>query len=111
MESTNNNKSWNVSHLLVATLLATKLILALIMPRSKKRRQSFWSVLGGLLRFLKEPELQREELNEEFFSHLKGELGKLRFAVLKTQEMEDRLTELEALQKALQQRNRFCQTP
>ncbi|XP_022881120.1 uncharacterized protein LOC111398451 [Olea europaea var. sylvestris] len=45
----------------------------------------------------------RPRLNEEFFSHLKGELGKLRFAVSKTQEMEDRLIELEALQKALQE--------
>ncbi|CAA2995302.1 Hypothetical predicted protein [Olea europaea subsp. europaea] len=45
----------------------------------------------------------RPRLNEEFFLHLKGELGKLRFAVSKTQEMEDRLIELEALQKALQE--------
>ncbi|XP_022850126.1 uncharacterized protein LOC111372160 isoform X2 [Olea europaea var. sylvestris] len=42
-------------------------------------------------------------LNEKFFSHLKGELGKLRFAMSKTQEMVDRLIELEALQKALQE--------
>ncbi|KAK9103233.1 hypothetical protein Sjap_020487 [Stephania japonica] len=43
----------------------------------------------------------RPRLNEELFSHLKFELGQLRFAVSKTQEMEDRLIELEALQKAL----------
>ncbi|KAL0395345.1 UNVERIFIED_CONTAM: hypothetical protein Slati_4500700 [Sesamum latifolium] len=45
----------------------------------------------------------RPRLNEEFFSHLKLELGKLRFAVSKTQDMEDRVIELEALQKALQE--------
>ncbi|KAI8546495.1 hypothetical protein RHMOL_Rhmol07G0122500 [Rhododendron molle] len=43
----------------------------------------------------------RPRLNEEFFSHLKFELGQLRFAVSKTQDTEDRLFELEALQKAL----------
>ncbi|KAH9777414.1 Dimethylallyl adenosine tRNA methylthiotransferase [Citrus sinensis] len=43
----------------------------------------------------------RPRLNQEFFSHLKFELGQLRFAVSKTQDMEDRLIELEALQKAL----------
>ncbi|KAF2299005.1 hypothetical protein GH714_029701 [Hevea brasiliensis] len=40
-------------------------------------------------------------LNQEFFSHLQFELGQLRFAVSKTEDMEDRLIELEALQKAL----------
>ncbi|XP_054775916.1 uncharacterized protein LOC129284453 [Prosopis cineraria] len=45
----------------------------------------------------------RPSLNEEFFEHLQLELGKLRFAVSKTQDMEDRLIELEALQKALQE--------
>lgn len=43
----------------------------------------------------------RPRLNEEFFSHLQVELGQLRFAVSKTEDMEDRLIELEALQKAL----------
>ncbi|KAF5734879.1 hypothetical protein HS088_TW15G00375 [Tripterygium wilfordii] len=42
----------------------------------------------------------RPRLNQEFFSHLQFELGQLRFAVSKTQDMEDRLIELEALQKA-----------
>ncbi|KAF8380462.1 hypothetical protein HHK36_027948 [Tetracentron sinense] len=45
----------------------------------------------------------RHRLNQEFFSHLKFELGQLRFAVSKTEKMEDRLFELEALQKALQE--------
>ncbi|KAK7309031.1 hypothetical protein RJT34_05453 [Clitoria ternatea] len=45
----------------------------------------------------------RPRLNEEFFSHLKFELGQLRFAVNKTQNTEDRLIELEALEKALQE--------
>ncbi|XP_028787484.1 uncharacterized protein LOC114743441 [Neltuma alba] len=45
----------------------------------------------------------RPRLNEEFFQHLKFELGQLRFSVSKTQDMEDRLIELEALQKALQE--------
>jgi hypothetical protein len=43
----------------------------------------------------------RPRLNEEFFTHLKFELGQLRFAVSKTENTEDRLFELEALQKAL----------
>ncbi|XP_057477750.1 uncharacterized protein LOC130765362 [Actinidia eriantha] len=43
----------------------------------------------------------RPRLTEDFFSHLQSELGQLRFAVSKTQDMEDRLIELEALQKAL----------
>ncbi|KAL5551093.1 hypothetical protein UlMin_001269 [Ulmus minor] len=43
----------------------------------------------------------RPLLNQEFFSHLQFELGQLRFAVNKTEDMEDRLVELEALQKAL----------
>ncbi|KAK7307804.1 hypothetical protein VNO77_41184 [Canavalia gladiata] len=45
----------------------------------------------------------RPRLNEEFFSHLKFELGELRFAVNKTQHTEDRLIELEALEKAVQE--------
>lgn len=43
----------------------------------------------------------RPRLSKEFFAHLQSELGQLRFAVAKTQDMEDRLIELEALQKAL----------
>ncbi|PON53807.1 dimethylallyl, adenosine tRNA methylthiotransferase [Parasponia andersonii] len=43
----------------------------------------------------------RPRLTKEFFSHLQLELGQLRFAVPKTEDMEDRLIELEALQKAL----------
>ncbi|XP_062145784.1 uncharacterized protein LOC133853773 [Alnus glutinosa] len=43
----------------------------------------------------------RPRLNQEFFSQLQFELGQLRFAVSKTQNVEDRLIELEALQKAL----------
>ncbi|BFG31479.1 hypothetical protein CerSpe_177530 [Prunus speciosa] len=43
----------------------------------------------------------RQRLDKEFFSHLQYELGQLRFAVSKTQDIEDRLIELEALQKAL----------
>ncbi|XP_050377887.1 uncharacterized protein LOC126795111 [Argentina anserina] len=45
----------------------------------------------------------RPRLNKEFFSHLQYEIGQLRFAVSKTQDIEDRLIELEALQKALQE--------
>ncbi|KAG6428741.1 hypothetical protein SASPL_112998 [Salvia splendens] len=42
-------------------------------------------------------------LNDEFFSHLKLELGKLKFSVSKTQDVEDRVLELETLQKALEE--------
>lgn len=45
----------------------------------------------------------RQRLDQEFFSHLQIEIGKLRFAVSKTEDMEDRLIELESLQKALQE--------
>ncbi|OMO80893.1 hypothetical protein COLO4_23895, partial [Corchorus olitorius] len=45
----------------------------------------------------------RQRLDEEFFSHLKFEIGQIRFAVSKTEDMEDRLIELEALQKALEE--------
>ncbi|KAK6160487.1 hypothetical protein DH2020_003868 [Rehmannia glutinosa] len=59
MESTNANAEiLNVGLLLVATLVAAKLISALIMPRSKKRLPptvSAWPVVGGLIRFLKGP--------------------------------------------------------
>ncbi|XP_077235481.1 dimethylallyl, adenosine tRNA methylthiotransferase [Tasmannia lanceolata] len=43
----------------------------------------------------------RPRLNKDFFNHLQFELGQLRFAVSKTKEMEDRLIELEAMQKVL----------
>lgn len=45
----------------------------------------------------------RSRLDDEFFSHLRLELGKLRFAVSKTQDIEDRVIELETLQKALEE--------
>ncbi|XP_031247874.1 uncharacterized protein LOC116105605 [Pistacia vera] len=45
----------------------------------------------------------RPRLNQEFFSHLQFEIGQLRFAVSKTEDIEDRLIELETLQKALQE--------
>ncbi|KAI3980436.1 hypothetical protein MKX01_038608 [Papaver californicum] len=43
----------------------------------------------------------RPRLNKEFFAHLKFELGQLRFAVSRTQGMDDRLVELEAMEKVL----------
>ncbi|KAL8543204.1 hypothetical protein ACS0TY_003928 [Phlomoides rotata] len=59
MESTeSSSKVLNVGLLLIATLVAAKLISALIMPRSKRRlppRVSAWPVLGGLIRFMKGP--------------------------------------------------------
>nr|GMD98230.1 uncharacterized protein LOC109153087 [Ipomoea batatas]GMD99134.1 uncharacterized protein LOC109153087 [Ipomoea batatas] len=45
----------------------------------------------------------RPRLNKDFFDHLKLELGKLRFAVSKTKDVEDRQIELESLQKALEE--------
>ncbi|KAL8458333.1 hypothetical protein ACS0TY_036003 [Phlomoides rotata] len=45
----------------------------------------------------------RPRLNEDFFTHLKLELGKLRFAVSKTQDTEDRIIELETLSRALEE--------
>ncbi|WOL09642.1 IRK-interacting protein-like isoform X1 [Canna indica] len=43
----------------------------------------------------------RPRLNKEFFDHVQAELGQLRFAINKTTEVEDRLVELEAMQKVL----------
>lgn len=43
----------------------------------------------------------RPRLTKEFFDHLQLEVSKLKFAVSKTQDMDDRLIELEALLKVL----------
>ncbi|KAL3613974.1 hypothetical protein CASFOL_042048 [Castilleja foliolosa] len=65
LESTGpNSKFLNVGLLLVATLIAAKLISALIMPRSNKRLPptvSAWPVLGGLIRFMKGPVVMLRE--------------------------------------------------
>ncbi|XP_072954431.1 uncharacterized protein [Typha angustifolia] len=45
----------------------------------------------------------RPRLSKEFFDHLQRELGQLRFAVTRTEEMDARLIELEALQKVLEE--------
>jgi len=45
----------------------------------------------------------RPRLTEEFFSFLKAEIGSLRFAVNQTVEIEDRIGELEVLQKILRE--------
>ncbi|XP_023643732.1 uncharacterized protein LOC17896576 [Capsella rubella] len=42
-------------------------------------------------------------LNDEFFAQIRLEIGQIRFAVTKTAENEDRLVELETLQKALEE--------
>ncbi|XP_041996191.1 sterol 14-demethylase-like [Salvia splendens] len=58
------NKFLNVGLLLVATIVAAKLISALIMPRSAKRlppRVAAWPVLGGLVRFMKGPVVMLKE--------------------------------------------------
>ncbi|KAG8374766.1 hypothetical protein BUALT_Bualt10G0029900 [Buddleja alternifolia] len=59
--------------------------------------------LDYLYGFVKPLMNSHARLNEDFFSHLKLELGKLRFAVSKTQDIEDRVIELETLEKALQE--------
>ncbi|PKA54183.1 hypothetical protein AXF42_Ash000016 [Apostasia shenzhenica] len=43
----------------------------------------------------------RPRLNKDFFDHIQLELGNLRFAISRTEEMDDRLLELEAMQKVL----------
>lgn len=45
----------------------------------------------------------RPKLTEEFFSFIKAEVGSLRFAVNQTVEIEDRIGELEVLQKVLRE--------
>ncbi|KAH9607160.1 hypothetical protein KSS87_005085 [Heliosperma pusillum] len=82
----------------------------------KDRREAFRQsrvipdTSAGLIEYFLDTEAQeieyeisrlRPRLDDEFFRDLKSELGLLRFSVTKTQEMEDRLIELEALQKAL----------
>ncbi|KAL1550526.1 sterol 14alpha-demethylase [Salvia divinorum] len=57
-------KIWNVGLLLVATLVAAKLISVLIMPRSKRRLPpavSAWPVVGVLVRFMKGPVVMLRE--------------------------------------------------
>ncbi|KAJ8650056.1 hypothetical protein MRB53_003079 [Persea americana] len=65
---------------------------------------------AGLIEYFLDTEAQeleyeisrlRPRLNEEFFTHLQNELGQLRFSVSRTEDMEDRLIELEAMQKVL----------
>ncbi|XP_010418276.1 PREDICTED: uncharacterized protein LOC104703887 [Camelina sativa] len=45
----------------------------------------------------------RGRLNDEFFAQIRLEIGQIRFAVTKTADIEDRLVELETLQKALEE--------
>ncbi|AAF19544.1 F23N19.15 [Arabidopsis thaliana] len=45
----------------------------------------------------------RGRLNDEFFAQIRLEIGQIRFAVTKTADIEDRLIELETLQKALEE--------
>ncbi|KAJ3679811.1 hypothetical protein LUZ60_016089 [Juncus effusus] len=45
----------------------------------------------------------RPRLDKDFFDHIKREIAQIRFAVNKTQGMEDRLIELEAMQSVLQE--------
>lgn len=64
-EAAGPNKFLNVGLLLLATLLAAKLISALIMPRSKKRLPPLVKarppLVGGLLRFLSGPVVMLRE--------------------------------------------------
>ncbi|KAL6004888.1 hypothetical protein ACLOJK_005445 [Asimina triloba] len=55
----------------------------------------------GKYQELKREDSGTEMLDKEFFAHLQSELGQLRFAVTRTEEMEDRVIELEAMQKVL----------
>ncbi|KAI3502958.1 hypothetical protein L1887_31388 [Cichorium endivia] len=51
-----DSKLLNVGALLIATLIAAKIIAAFLIPRSRKRLPPIikeWSAVGGLLRFLK----------------------------------------------------------
>lgn len=45
----------------------------------------------------------RKRLDDAFFQELKTEVGSLRFAVNQTEQTQDRIAELEALEKALKQ--------
>ncbi|CAN0841991.1 hypothetical protein LINGRAHAP2_LOCUS3477 [Linum grandiflorum] len=67
---------------------------------------------AGLIEYFLDTEAQeieyeiarlRPRLDEPFFGQLQLEVGQLRFAVAKTEEMEDRVFELETLQKALKE--------
>ncbi|MCD7459671.1 hypothetical protein HAX54_041588 [Datura stramonium] len=72
-----------------------------VMDANWKGSWSFFLTLAQRLS-LRLPRL-RPRLNKEFFDHLQLELGRHTVSVNKTQEVEDRLIELEALQRALQE--------
>ncbi|CAH9052249.1 unnamed protein product [Cuscuta epithymum] len=59
-----DSKFLNVGLLLIATIVAAKLIAALIIPRSRKRLPptvKSWPLVGGLIRFMKGPVVMLQE--------------------------------------------------
>ncbi|KAH1223450.1 hypothetical protein GmHk_11G030926 [Glycine max] len=67
----------------------------------KRRLERDADAREAFQRQVREEKERRQSLRQEFFAQLKFELGQLRFAVNKTQLMEDRQIELEALEKAI----------
>eukprot|EP00252_Welwitschia_mirabilis_P016838 TRINITY_DN3742_c0_g1_i2.p1 TRINITY_DN3742_c0_g1~~TRINITY_DN3742_c0_g1_i2.p1 ORF type:complete len:262 (-),score=40.35 TRINITY_DN3742_c0_g1_i2:576-1304(-) len=76
----------------------------------RRQARSVPDTVQGLVDYLLETDARdmefeiarcRPRLNQEFLEHLKKEIGTLRFAVNRTQEIDDRLIELEALYKIL----------
>lgn len=90
----------------------TERLLRQDLDRRRAARQSrvVPETVAELVEFLLDTEAQemefeiarcRPRLNQQFFEHLKVEMGTLRFALQRTKEMDDRLAELEALHRVL----------
>ncbi|XP_078442611.1 dimethylallyl, adenosine tRNA methylthiotransferase [Wolffia australiana] len=80
--------------------------------RALRESRAVPDTIHGLIEFFLDTEARemefeiarlRQRLNKEFFDHVQRELSQLKFAVSRTAEMEDRLVELEAMQKVLEE--------
>lgn len=78
--------------------------------RSEREARVIPDTDAGLVEFFLDTEAReieveigrlRPRLNEAFFNHISREIAQIKFAVTRTAEMEDRLIELEAMQKVL----------
>lgn len=85
--------------------------------RAMREARVIPDTMGGLVEYFLDTDARelefevsrlRPRLNKEFFDHLKLELGQLRFAVSRTKEMEDRVIELEAMQKVMLELTEAC---
>lgn len=80
--------------------------------RAAREARTVPTSAAGLIDFFLDTEAQeiefeiarcRPRLDNDFFAHLKTEIGSLRFAINPSEQTKDRLVELEALEKALKE--------